>query len=242
MCTVTYIRDNNKVFLTSNRDEKSLRPFAIAPKLYHFSSGDIFFPKDTHAGGTWIAMHENGNSMVLLNGAFNKHEPAYPYRKSRGLIFLDIMEEGSPANKFNSILLDNIEPFTLVMLENDLLFEARWDGDKKYFKQLNESQAYIWSSSTLYDQEVIARRKNWFYNWLQQQKEITAESILHFHQFTGDGDNHNDLRMNRSGIMLTVSVTGMEITAAKGRMRYLDLQQNHSYLQEFNFASIGNNS
>ncbi len=236
MCTVTYSRTNHKIFLTSNRDEKSLRAPAEAPQSYLFNSGHIFFPKDGHAGGTWIAMHENGNCMVLLNGGFKKHQPNYPYRRSRGLIFLDIMDGESITDNFHKTALDNIEPFTLVMLQHELLYEARWDGREKHFKQLDESGAYIWSSVTLYDQEVIDKRKEWYFNWLKNH-EVTADSILHFHQFTGDGDDNNDLRMNRNGMMLTVSVTGMEITHTKGRMQYIDLQQNQSYLQEFNFAT-----
>jgi hypothetical protein len=30
----------------------------------------ITYPKDADAGGTWIAKHENGNAVVLLNGGF----------------------------------------------------------------------------------------------------------------------------------------------------------------------------
>ncbi|MGL1516781.1 NRDE family protein, partial [Vibrio parahaemolyticus] len=48
------------------------------------------FPKDPDGGGTWIALKENGDVAILLNGAFENHIPAYPYRRSRGLIFLDI--------------------------------------------------------------------------------------------------------------------------------------------------------
>ncbi|MEJ0104485.1 MAG: hypothetical protein WDO19_18810 [Bacteroidota bacterium] len=36
------------------------------------------FPKDGNAGGTWFAVHENGNVIVLLNGGFKFHESAPP--------------------------------------------------------------------------------------------------------------------------------------------------------------------
>ncbi|MEJ0104483.1 MAG: hypothetical protein WDO19_18800 [Bacteroidota bacterium] len=47
-----------------------------------------------------------------------------------------------------------------------------------------------------------------------------------FHQFTGDGDNHNDLAMNRDGKVFTVSITGVEIADQKAMMTYLDLLNN----------------
>ena len=73
MCTVTFIPTGDKYFITSNRDEKNTRKFAIPPSAYEFESGKIFFPKDGDRGGSWIAIHENGNAAVLLNGAFEKH-------------------------------------------------------------------------------------------------------------------------------------------------------------------------
>src|SRR3982751_4082457 len=112
MCTVTYIPANGKIFLTSNRDEKSRRFPAVPPQAYDFLSGRIYFPKDTNAGGTWIAVHENGNALVLLNGGFTFHESKPPYRLSRGLILLDLLQHESPFDYFRSINLDEIEPFT----------------------------------------------------------------------------------------------------------------------------------
>src|SRR5258706_5870429 len=130
MCTVTFIPGKEKVYLTSNRDEKHGRSPAVPPQGYDFISGKIYFPKDGTAGGTWFAVHENGNIIVVLNGIFKFHEPAPPYRKSRGLIVLELLEHESPFNVFRSISLDEIEPFTLVIWEEDELFECRWDGDK----------------------------------------------------------------------------------------------------------------
>src|SRR5690348_8239035 len=118
MCTVTYIPGRGKIFLTSNRDEKSLRRQAVAPKQYTHNGKRLVYPKDADAGGTWIAMHENGNAAILLNGEFMNHIPAPPYRRSRGLIFLDVITHEMPVRNFLKIDLDNIEPFTLVMFDD----------------------------------------------------------------------------------------------------------------------------
>jgi len=226
MCTVTFIPAKEKIYLTSNRDEKNWRMDAVTPTVYEFASGKILFPKDADAGGTWIAVHENGNAIVFLNGALVAHSPKPPYRKSRGLILLDLIEGATPYNSFLAIKLTNIEPFTAVIWDGGHLFECRWDGKQKFTKLLDEAVPHIWSSVTLYDEEVISKRNAWFGEWIQSNAKPSQDDILHFHQFTGDGDSHNDLRMNRNGKVFTVSVTSLAISTQNANMQYLDLKNN----------------
>jgi uncharacterized protein with NRDE domain len=103
MCTVSFIRVKEKVFLASNRDEKHFRSSAIPPTVYESETGKLLFPKDADAGGTWIAMHENGNAIIFLNGAFICHLPQPPYRLSRGVILLELITHSSPFNHFSKI-------------------------------------------------------------------------------------------------------------------------------------------
>jgi hypothetical protein len=188
----------------------------------------MLFPKDPHAGGTWIAAHENGNALVFLNGGFVAHSPQPPYRKSRGLILLDLLDSSSPVNSFMAINLNNIEPFTAVLWEEKLLFECRWDGKRKHQRDLNGAKPHIWSSVTLYDETVINKRKSWFDEWVRSNKRPDGASIMHFHQFTGDGDQHNDLLMNREGKVRTVSITQLQLGASGATMQYLDVQSGRS--------------
>ncbi|THU30389.1 NRDE family protein [Niastella caeni] len=231
MCTVTFIRVADKIYLTSNRDEKHWRSNALPPAVYPFTSGRLLFPKDGDAGGTWIAAHENGNAIVFLNGAFIRHIPQPPYRRSRGLILLDLLDTPDPVIAFKNMSLVQIEPFTAVLWNNGQLCECRWDGRQKYTALLSVSQPHIWSSATLYDEEVVEKRKSWFTTWLQEHKQLSPDDILHFHQFTGDGDTHNDLRMNRNGQVFTVSVTLLALTGDVTQMRYLDLKNNTAFTQ-----------
>lgn len=226
MCTVSYIPANGSVFLTSNRDEKKWRSVAIHPEFYSCQSGKLVFPKDPDAGGSWIGAHEAGHAIVFLNGARQRHEKKPPYRLSRGLVLLNLLDDLSPVSKFESISLENIEPFTAVIFDGQHLFQGRWDGVKKELIELDSSQPHIWSSCTLYTDEIIEKRSSWFDEWIQKHPQPAEEEILHFHLFTGDGDNRNDLRMNRDGNEFTVSVTSMEITAEKVNMKYHDLQNN----------------
>jgi len=229
MCTVTFIPAGNTVYLTSNRDEKQWRSSALPPAVYRHASGNLLFPKDADAGGTWIAAQESGQAIVFLNGAFVTHTPQPPYRKSRGLILLDLIAAANAYQQFQATSLQQIEPFTAIIWRDGQLFECRWNGESKYSKQLDATQPHIWSSATLYNEAVAQKRSNWFNTWLQQNQAPAQPLILHFHQFTGDGDTHNDLRMNRDGQVFTVSVTSMAITEESIQMQYLDLKNNQTY-------------
>ena len=234
MCTVTFIPSGHTTYFTSNRDERHRRSTAAVPAVYQGSTGKLLFPKDGDAGGTWIAVHENGNAVVFLNGGFIAHQPMPPYRKSRGLVLIDLIDHPEPASSFLVADLDNIEPFTAIMWDDGRLFECRWDGEQKSQARLDERKPYIWSSVTLYDPAVIEKRSRWFEEWLTQKKNPSQNDILHFHQFTGDGDCNNDLKMNR-GQVFTVSVTSMCVTEKHAQMRYLDLKNNQSFQQDLAF-------
>jgi len=236
MCTVTFIPVNNKIIITSNRDEKHWRMPAIAPVPYEMGTGKILFPKDADAGGTWIAVHENGNVVVFLNGGLIKHEPKPPYKKSRGLVLIDMIDHESPHHYFLVCDLENIEPFTAIIFDDGQLFECRWDGKMKYDIELSAHEAHIWSSVTLYDESVIKKRKKWFGEWLKQNPLLSQKDILDFHQFTGDGDKHNDLLMNRDGQVFTVSITSIEINEHAALMQYVDIKNKQTHQQGLAFT------
>lgn len=235
MCTVTFLPAKDSFFITSNRDEKKLRGKAFFPKVYDLKDRKIMFPKDADAGGTWIAAHENGNVIVLLNGGFTKHDYEPPYRKSRGTILLDIISCNNSYNAFDKIDLVKIEPFTVVIFSLNQLYECRWDGKQKHTKELDKTLPHIWSSVTLYDADVVAKREQWFNEWLKNNWHFNLSNIIQFHLFAGDGDSNNDLKMNRNNNMLTVSVTSIEITNTKAVMYYKDLQDNLEQKQELSF-------
>lgn len=236
MCTVTFIPVKDKFFITSNRDEKQVRKPAIPPAIYSKNGSRIIYPKDADAGGTWIAMNENGNAAVLLNGGFIKHISQPPYRKSRGIVFLEIINETTPANYFMQADLSGIEPFTMIIFDNNL-YECMWTGTTKYCKELEKELPHIWSSVTLYDETVVKKRAQWFADFLSKFPQPSSEDIFNFHQFTGDGDEQNDLRMNRSGLLSTVSITGIIMEYQHCTFRYLDLKNNSIHVTEMSLKA-----
>jgi hypothetical protein len=233
MCTVTYIPSTTGFYLTSNRDEKKVRLKAETPRWYSFASGQLMFPKDGTAGGTWMALHENGNAMVLLNGGFTNHHPAPVYRKSRGLIFLDIFDHPQPIAAFEQINLQKIEPFTLVIRQQQYLFEAVWDGEEKVLTECDVLQPRIWSSATLYPPDVVARRKEWFEAFIRNNGTVDDNHILNFHHFAGDGDKTNDVLMNRNDEMFTVSISMLNRNKLDSSFQYFDLRNGESSRQLF---------
>ena len=136
MCTVSFVNSQEGVIITSNRDENVIRPSAVAPKNYGLNGKNLIYPKDPKAGGTWFVIDENRTVLVLLNGGKTKHIPELFYRKSRGLIALDIISSTSPKDFWDQINLEDIEPFTLILYQDGELYELIWDGFLKSKNQL----------------------------------------------------------------------------------------------------------
>jgi len=228
MCTVTFLPvSKSEYLLTSNRDEKVGRASATFP----FRQNGTLFPKDEHSGGTWIATSSNGKSICLLNGALTKHKHAPPYRHSRGLIVLKAFTYPDFKSFAANIDLTEIEPFTLVMVENEgekTLFEFMWDGQNRYFAPLEPEIPHFWCSVTLYAPEVYERRKKWFEKWILDH-HFNLDGILHFHQFGGDGNPANDLVINRNDYLKTLSITSIHRKEDQTYMTYMDLQKKVSY-------------
>jgi hypothetical protein len=235
MCTVTYIPSSTGYFLTSNRDEKHTRAHAIAPAKYNIGGADLIFPKDADAGGTWIVLKENGDSLCLLNGAFENFEAKESYGISRGKIVLNIAVSTNLIYAFMHIELLQTAPFTLIVVNDKKLFECRWDGEKKYCKALDKTATYIWSSATLYDASQQAKRENWFNTWKKNNSAVTQKEIFHFHKNTGDGNTENDLIMNRDNKYFTVSITGISVNNNDYLMQYNDIIKHDSSSTSFSY-------
>lgn len=234
MCTVSYVFSNGKTIITSNRDEKLLRPSAIEPKIYAVNNKNILFPKDKKAGGTWFAIKDDATVLVLLNGATQKHDLKPSYRKSRGLIVLDLISADSSILEWNTIDLIGIEPFTLVLFEGKKLYQLRWNEIEKEKTQLNENQNYIWSSSTLYSSEIRQQRESWFKEYDKKNPTLTPANMTNFHRYTESENLENGLTINRNNQLKTLSVTQAIIEDNKVIVSYFDLQKQ----QEFNSSFI----
>ncbi len=224
MCTVTFIPSGNSFYFTSSRDEQAGRLQADFPEIREINGKKIMYPRDPQGGGSWIAVSETGNTAILLNGAMRGHIPRPPYRKSRGLILLDLVADDSPADAFEKMRFEGIEPFTVILFDDQKLYCGKWDGMMKWIEPLAVTQPYIWSSVTLYDPEAIRRRESWFKKWIQETPYPGSLDIFHFHQKGGDGDPFNDILMNRQDLLFTNSISSVRLSADAAHFRYLDLR------------------
>jgi hypothetical protein len=211
MCFVSFIPTSTGYLLGSNRDEHILREPAQAPllKMMESSQKKVLAPADGKAGGTWIAAREDGWSIVLLNGAFEKHIAKPPYRHSRGLIIPRLMEQELPPLIWEDFPLHQIEPFTLIMTNGKELWEMRRDEDRSYQRALDCRIAHCWSSATLYNPEQQQIREDWFMNWLDATTETDARSLMDFHQ-SHPGPETYSITLKRENGIETVSTTLVE--------------------------------
>ncbi|MDH5413084.1 MAG: NRDE family protein [Flavobacteriaceae bacterium] len=211
MCTVTYIPlGNNDFILTSSRDVPYERERASQPEKYVEKGIELWYPKDGKAGGTWIGLSSKKRLICLLNGAFKYHTSRSNYKKSRGLIVKELLRADKLKSALKNIDLIGIEEFTLTIINWDQkleLIEFVWDGKDKHLKSMLQ-EPYIWSSSTLYDENVKQLRWNWFADW-KKLNDFSQDHILAFHHNAGIGDPNIDVLMDRE-LGGTVSITSIK--------------------------------
>ena len=239
MCTVTYIpTTNNNFILTSSRDVPFAREKALFPKKYQEDDIEIIYPKDGRAGGTWIGHSDKKRLICLLNGGFENHylttAQNTKYRKSRGIIVLDLLKKTKINFALNEIDLAQIEPFTLIIVDwnNNLqLIEFVWDGITKHIKNLPQ-EMYIWSSATLYDTSMKQMREKWFSKWQnvfcpteisdEDLNIVQANRVLNFHHQAGLGNCNVAVIMKREKVG-TVSITQVTKLEDKITMDYEEI-------------------
>ena len=245
MCTVLFIPKDNSIFFASLRDENPLRPKAIEPRADSFDTIQFLAPRDSLAGGTWVGVNEFNNIIILLNGGFENHTKKANYKKSRGLIVLELLQTELPLIDWNLMDLTDIEPFTLVIWSDNNLFQLVWDGQQKHKTLLDATIPHIWSSSTLYNLPAKEYRKQLFTNWLSIHPVISQTNVLNF--FKTYTDNDNGFIMNRSKALRTLSYSFLEVqnneNAIFSYFDFLSFQNTYTTINvKSTFASLNTNN
>lgn len=224
------MQSNGTTIITSNRDEKVLREPAVEPMNYLINNKIVVFPKDQKGGGTWYAVNNDGTVVVLLNGAAEKHQLKTSYKKSRGLVVLDITASNSPISEWKTIDLIGIEPFTLVLFQEEKLYQLRWNEINKETILLDASQNHIWSSSTLYSAELCEKRAQWFSTFMDTNPVVSSKVLFHFHRYTEEQNQEHGLVINRNNALKTLSITQTVIEKNKVKICYNDLITEKEFL------------
>ena len=207
MCTVTIIPTSKSDFvLTSNRDEAPNR-VSLKPAHYTINGAKMLFPKDKIAGGSWIGVSEKNRVLCVLNGGFGYHKREVMYRISRGVVLKDLLSCEHIDMAINNYNLNGVEPFTLVVADWNAglkFFELVWDGEKKHFKEL-PLKPKMWSSSTLYSEQMKLERQSWFDEY-KNSHDMNAKALMDFHEYTEASNTEYGVIMDR-GFVKTTSIT-----------------------------------
>jgi hypothetical protein len=146
---------------------------------------------------------------------------------------LDFVSTGEDISEFfRAMDLSSVEPFTIITIEQVQgsvrhFSESLWDGNKKHFRELDLQHPYIWSSVTLYSNELRIVRNGWFHKFIAEfYPRITPENILKFHLGTHTADRSSNVLMERDGGLKTVSITQVTANEGKQHMKYIDLVEN----------------
>ncbi len=239
MCTVTiFYKGNNDFVLTSNRDEAPNRE-SLPPKIKTYKKVELLYPEDKLSGGTWIGVSENKRVICLLNGGFKIHERQIEYRQSRGLVVKDLLSLAD-INDAHNYDYSGIEPFTLIIADWNrglCFYEIVWDGKKAHFSIL-DLVSHIWSSSTLYSEDMKQKRKEWF-KVFKSENELSSNTLLNFHKTAGKDNLNFGVVMDR-GFVKTTSITQVEKLGENITMRYESLQDEKVSLETLKSSEVIN--
>ena len=223
MCTVAFIPGKSGSILASLRDENPARAAALAPAIYHEGEHGYVMCEDPAGGGTWAGFNDTGSAIALLNGAFEAHKPAPPYRMSRGRIVRSLLASTMPVVEWMLADMDEIEPYTLIVFTDGRLFRLTWDGVEKHRLALDERTSHIFSSATLYDAAAAQMRRDHFENWMVMDPPVNRLSLMGF--FKNVKDMQNGFIIDRGERMKTLSMSYMELSTENYSYYYYDLQR-----------------
>lgn len=233
MSTVSFINKNGIVTITLNRNEKVGRQISIAPRNYNHNGNNVFYPKDTESGGTWCSVAENGTVLTLLNGGNEQHSGKAFYRKSRGLVVLDLISNISPKDSWDKLNLIHIEPFTLILYQSQKLYQLIWDGIGKRKIMLDETKNHIWTSVILNNEEMRGKRVDCFFDFLQENPIYSATEIMNFHKRFRESHSQDNKILSDEDKVKVLSITQVIVDKNRGVIRYYDLLNEKKSLSTF---------
>lgn len=235
MCTVTYYRNKNKIILTSSRDEQPSRS-TMPPVVEKINNQSVCFPKDSVAGGSWIAVSEKQTWACLLNGAETHGLITQSYPDSRGHIVLNYFRHTDRESFTKSIQHLSVAPYTLLLYDKSQknpLIQMQWNGANLLEEVIDFSKPFIRSSSTLYNAVQKQKRLSWFHEWLDEHDHHEEESLSRFHLFNHSEDASENILMKRNGVQ-TVSISQIVLDDNMISFTYRDVLKNKVYAEKFN--------
>ncbi len=206
MCCLTIVKTHSqKVVITHNRDEQWSRQTHGAQVVEHIVNGKkIWMPKDNLSNGTWIGT-DGTKVAAILNGFKENHIKKATYRASRGTIIPQYLAAENLKAFTDSFDPSGLEPFTLVLIDDEINFvEYGWDEKDIHLSYHKCTTPTIYSSATLYNDDIQMKRKSLFGSFLEAQ--VSPNDLWEFHQ--RKGDNHGDfINVDYNAEISTVAIS-----------------------------------
>lgn len=240
MCTITYIpKEDGSFILTQSRDELASRSIATPPVSRKINNIEHLFPVDPDSKGTWIGMSANQKVACLINGGNSKYIPQPPYKHSRGLIIPKYFESIDFNDFYNNYQFDNLEPFTLLVLENGKFLELRKEPETLVLRELDNTKPYIFSSVNLYNQEIHHEKEKMYNKWLESNSNIQPMDTIVFHDnFRIDKEGPVFLKNGKDKLQ-TVSTTAIHFQPKTTDMIYFDRINDMTFAKTLKFRNLG---
>jgi len=90
--------------------------------------------------------------------------------------------------------------------------------------QLNSDEAYIWSSATLYSDDMISQKKRMFEDFLNENSSnIDGDRILAFHFTTKKEDLESESHTIAKELVITKNITQCIMTQKDFTLSHVDL-------------------
>ena len=223
MCTLTIYSGKKRCVVTMNRDE--LRTRKEAGVLYSKSSNAsrLFYPVDLRSGGTWFGANNKGVILCLLN-RYQAPEMINP--KSRGTIIPQALEQGgvvAVSAWLESVEFSQYNPFDLFLVTKKKIIQFSWDSSTYKMEEIEVKNWFIFTSSSMLTEEVIAFRQNIFKAWTRElgKKLIDADEVIRgFHLIQTEGLESHSVLMEREKSH-TRSVIQAELMGKELTLKYM---------------------
>jgi uncharacterized protein with NRDE domain len=160
MCTVTLFKQDDRLFLFMNRDERHDRAEELPPRFLN-ETQSIIAPIDPESGGTWIASSDEGYIACLLNGYDPSDITRTNITKSRGVIIADILSATDPFAAAASFDGSHFASFRLIVCTVEKQHIYSWDGEhynSTRFQAEYQQRAFFITSSSLDEPQVVDAR------------------------------------------------------------------------------------
>ena len=222
MCTVTVLRDPDRLLLTMNRDERRARGDELVPRQAGGGGRPAWIgPADGAKGGTWFGANDRGVIACLLN-AYAAGDLALLGRDdlpSRGGIIPRLLEHGP--EQARSWLRDGFDPspfpsFTLVVLTPGWGETYSWRLERGVALSAIPDSWSMTTSSLWRSGEVVAWRQARFAEWLLAGAPEIA-GVPAFNLLEVAGRREWSPLMTRP-ISITRSLTQAELCAGADRL------------------------